>query len=84
MFLDEGTKHLTWRCEARSIPFPLYTWYKDGEMIQNSTSGDIKVFCNTLHLTNLNQNMEGMYQCDANNTHGVTFSSGQLRILSKS
>ena len=84
MFLDEGTKQLTWRCEARSIPFPLYTWYKDGEMIQNSSSGDIKVFRNTLHLTNLNQNMEGMYQCAANNTHGVTFSSGQLRILSKS
>ena len=52
-------------------------------MIQNSSNGDVKVFRNTLHLTNLNAAIEGMYQCAANNTHGVTFSSAQLRILSK-
>ena len=25
--LDVGTKQLTWQCEARSVPFPTYTWY---------------------------------------------------------
>ena len=38
---------------------------------------------NTLHMTNLNKDMEGMYQCSAQNTHGVAFTAAQLRILSK-
>ena len=81
--LDEGTRQLTWRCEARAVPFATYTWFKNGEELQNSSSGDVRVVRNTLHLTNLNKDMEGMYQCRAKNTIGETYSSGQLRILSK-
>ena len=81
--LDEGTSQLTWRCEARAIPFPFYTWYKNGEKIDNMTSGNMMIVGNTLHMTNLNKDMEGMYQCSAQNTHGVAFTAAQLRILSK-
>ena len=59
MFLDEGTKQMMWRCEAQSIPFPLYTWFKDGKMIQNSSSRDIKVFRNTLHLAHKPESRHG-------------------------
>ncbi|KAL4226978.1 Contactin-3 [Mactra antiquata] len=81
--LDVGTKQLTWRCEARAVPFPVYTWYKNGERLYNSTNGDRIVDSNTLFLRNLNQERDaGMYQCVAENSHGVTSTTAQLRILS--
>lgn len=80
--LDKGTRQLTWRCEARGVPFPEYSWYKNGERIQNSSDGDRLVFGNTLYLRNLQHDRDsGMYQCIAENTHGVSSTSAQLRIL---
>ncbi|XP_060590084.1 contactin-4-like isoform X2 [Ruditapes philippinarum] len=80
--LDKGTRQLTWRCEARAVPFPTYTWYKNAQVIQNSTDGDRLVIGNTLFLRNLQHERDsGMYQCVAQNSHGVTSTSAQLRIL---
>ncbi|WAR26777.1 CONT-like protein [Mya arenaria] len=80
--LDTGTQQLTWQCEARSVPFPTYTWYKDGLIITNSSEGDIRVHKNTLYLQNLDPKRDsGMYQCFAANSHGVSTTAAQLRIL---
>lgn len=82
--LDVGTMQLTWRCEARAIPFPTYVWYKNGERLGNSTTGDIIVLYNTLYLRNLVATRDnGVYQCIAENSHGYASSSAQLRILCK-
>ncbi|XP_052286931.1 contactin-5-like [Dreissena polymorpha] len=81
--LDVGTKQLTWQCEARSVPFPTYTWYKDGVRITNSTNGEVQVISNILFLRNLQEKRDsGMYQCFAENSHGTSTSAAQLRILS--
>lgn len=81
--LDKGTKQLTWRCEARAVPFPQYTWYKNGVPLTNSSDGNIAVWKNTLVLKNLEKSRdEGMYQCGASNAYGTTMTSAQLRILS--
>ncbi|XP_053377933.1 contactin-4-like isoform X2 [Mercenaria mercenaria] len=80
--LDKGTRQLTWRCEARGVPFPVYTWLRNGEIIQNSSDGDRLVLANTLFLRNLQHDRDsGMYQCIAENSHGVSSTSAQLRIL---
>ena len=82
--LDVGTRQLTWRCEARAVPFPQYAWYKNGVLLTNSSNSDVTLFRNTLILRNLNKERdEGMYQCLANNTHGEVVSTAQLRILCK-
>lgn len=81
--LDVNTRQLTWRCEARAVPFPTYTWYKNGEMLKNSTDGNRLIFGNTLYLRNLEAAKDaGVYQCVAQNSHGVSSTSAQLRILS--
>lgn len=80
--LDKGTRQLTWRCEARGVPFPEYTWYKNGEKIQNSSDNNRLVVGNTIFLRNLQHDRDsGMYQCIAENSHGVASTSAQLRIL---
>ncbi|XP_021356952.1 contactin-like isoform X1 [Mizuhopecten yessoensis] len=72
-------KQLTWRCEARSIPRAVYTWYKNGEPLLNTS--DIVVIRNTLVIPALEKKHSGMYQCSADNIHGTTMSSAQLRVL---
>jgi len=82
--LDTGTRQLTWRCEARAVPFPVYSWYKDGVPITNNSNGDISVHSNTLYLRNIEKKRDsGMYQCFAANSHGVTTTAAQLRVLGK-
>ncbi|KAL3852170.1 hypothetical protein ACJMK2_015845 [Sinanodonta woodiana] len=82
-FLDVGTKQLTWRCEARGLPYPLYSWYKNGKPLVNASNGDITVFKNTLVIRNVDKTRdEGIYQCSATNSYGTAMTSGQLQVLS--
>ncbi|XP_069141765.1 contactin-like [Argopecten irradians] len=76
--VDVG-KQLTWRCETLSNPLAVYTWYKNGQPLLNTT--DIIVIRNTLVIPSLEKKHSGMYQCGAYNIHGTTMSSAQLRVL---
>ncbi|XP_059143643.1 contactin-like [Physella acuta] len=73
---------LTWRCDARASPAPVYEWYKNGERLKTDNETNIIVNHNILVFTVLDPNLHnGMYQCAASNSHGTTMSEGQLRVL---
>ncbi|XP_076455700.1 contactin-like isoform X2 [Babylonia areolata] len=78
--VDEG-RRLTWRCEARGVPSPTYSWFKNGEVLANQ-DGDVEISGNVLTVVSPDAaRHDGMYQCAASNTHGVSYSTGQLRVL---
>ncbi|KAL5013276.1 hypothetical protein ScPMuIL_007546 [Solemya velum] len=80
--VDVGNE-LTWRCVARGIPTPIYTWYKNGVLLENSTDNHLVVSGNLIIIRNLEEERDsGIYQCSANNSRGVSFSTAQLRVLS--
>lgn len=73
---------LTWRCEAVAIPRATFTWYKDRKPLL-PVPGQIDITSNVLKIYSLDASRDsGMYQCSAENTHGITLSGGQLRVLS--
>ncbi|PVD35862.1 hypothetical protein C0Q70_02831 [Pomacea canaliculata] len=75
--------HLTWKCEARGNPSPVYRWYKNGHPLTSDPNTRVQVSKNILVITNLDASMhEGMYQCEAVNTYGSEMSNAQLRVLS--
>ncbi|XP_025081186.1 contactin-3-like [Pomacea canaliculata] len=75
--------HLTWKCEARGNPSPVYRWYKNGQLLTSDPNTRVQVSKNILVITNLDASMhEGMYQCEAVNTYGSEMSNAQLRVLS--
>ncbi|XP_059165972.1 contactin-like [Physella acuta] len=72
----------TWHCEAAGLPKPTYSWYKDGQVI-NSSSSHIQVRGNILKIDRADTvHHQGMYQCSASNVHGTTMSTAQIRVLS--
>ncbi|CAC5393347.1 unnamed protein product [Mytilus coruscus] len=71
---------LTWKCEASGYPYPTYSWYKDGKLIE-IIPGEINVAGNTLTIFNLQLKHNGMYQCAAENYLGTSMSEAQLRVL---
>ncbi|XP_045162637.2 contactin-like [Mercenaria mercenaria] len=80
--LADPGQELKWRCKAVARPKATYTWYKNGELIQN-IPGVIEVHKNNLIIYSVDSDRdEGMYQCGATNVHGTTFSYGQLKVLS--
>ncbi|ESO96521.1 hypothetical protein LOTGIDRAFT_115778 [Lottia gigantea] len=78
--LDKGVK-ISWKCLTIAVPRATYTWYKDTKIL-TAVPGDYEVKGNVLTIESVDKQHEGMYQCRAENTHGVIFSSAQLRILS--
>ncbi|GFN94662.1 contactin [Plakobranchus ocellatus] len=79
--LDKGSD-FTWRCSAVGVPVPTYTWFKNGKLLRTSTQDGITVKGNTLMITGVDSQHEGMYQCEARNSIGMARSSAQLRALS--
>ncbi|KAK3612185.1 hypothetical protein CHS0354_016571 [Potamilus streckersoni] len=78
--VDIGSQ-LTWRCEARAVPPANYLWFKNGQVI-TVKQGEIEINQNVMIIKGLDQaKHNGMYQCAAENVHGTTFSSAQLRVL---
>lgn len=76
--VDVGSR-LTWHCEARGKPTPTYIWYKNGEVLVNSS---VTIMGNTMTIASLSKDRDnGMYQCAAKNLYGITFTSGQIRVL---
>ncbi|XP_059169995.1 contactin-like [Physella acuta] len=73
---------LTWICNARGNPEPVYYWYKNGEKIQTDREKRIQVVKNVLSIEKLSPDLHnGMYQCGAENNYGSSASSAQLRVL---
>ena len=86
--VDEG-QELTWRCLADGEPGVTYHWFKDTvELTQASLPQEdqqrITIQNNVLKFSMVDPKDSGMYQCGAENLHGVRYSSGQLRVLCKS
>ncbi|KAJ8307434.1 hypothetical protein KUTeg_015518 [Tegillarca granosa] len=78
--VDIGSQ-LTWRCEAKAIPSATYHWFVNGTLLQPNNV-DMITNRNVLIIKNLDPiKHNGMYQCAASNTHGTTFTEGQLRVL---
>lgn len=52
--------------------------------VLTSTPGEVQVRGNVLVINRLDKTRdEGMYQCQATNSHGTSVSSAQLRVLCK-
>ena len=80
MFVDPN-QQVQWRCKAVARPKAIYTWYKNGEVLQ-PIPGEIEVTGNILTIRAVQKERdEGMYQCGATNLHGTTFSTGRLKVV---
>uniref|UniRef100_A0A3B4Y2Y2 Contactin 3b n=1 Tax=Seriola lalandi dorsalis TaxID=1841481 RepID=A0A3B4Y2Y2_SERLL len=69
-------ENLFWECKANGKPKPSYSWLKNGEQ------GRVQIENGALSIAALNLSDSGMYQCVAENKHGIIYSSAQLMVLS--
>uniref|UniRef100_A0AAX7UUH4 Contactin 3b n=1 Tax=Astatotilapia calliptera TaxID=8154 RepID=A0AAX7UUH4_ASTCA len=67
--------NLFWECKANGKPKPSYSWLKNGEQ------GRGQIENGALSISSLNRSDSGMYQCVAENKHGIIYSSAQLMVL---
>ncbi|XP_072307994.1 contactin-3 [Eucyclogobius newberryi] len=72
-------QNLFWECKATGKPKPSYSWLRDGQPL--STEGQLQIENGALSITALNLSDSGMYQCVAENKHGIIYSSAQLMVL---
>ncbi|XP_075794797.1 contactin-4 isoform X5 [Pelodiscus sinensis] len=68
-----------WECKANGRPKPSYSWLKDGESLMPQDR--IQIEHGALTITNVNLSDAGMYQCVAENRHGVIFTSAELSVI---
>ncbi|XP_028905534.1 contactin-3 isoform X1 [Ornithorhynchus anatinus] len=72
-------ENLYWECKASGKPKPSYRWLKNGETLV--VEGRIQIENGALTITSLNLTDSGMYQCIAENKHGLMYSSAELKVL---
>ncbi|XP_071776062.1 contactin-3 isoform X1 [Centroberyx gerrardi] len=72
-------ENLFWECKANGKPKPSYSWLKNGENVM--AEGRIQIENGALSIAALNLSDAGMYQCVAENKHGVIYSSAELMVL---
>ncbi|KAM8867427.1 contactin-3 [Synchiropus picturatus] len=72
-------ENLFWECKANGKPKPSYSWLKDGQPLVPGSRMQIEN--GALSVTALDLSDSGMYQCVAENKHGVVYSSAQLIVL---
>ncbi|XP_062056318.1 contactin-6 [Lepus europaeus] len=70
---------LFWECRASGKPSPWYTWFKNGEPLHPEER--IQIENGTLIITMLNVSDSAVYQCAAENQHGVIATNAELRVL---
>ncbi|XP_053148959.1 contactin-4 isoform X3 [Hemicordylus capensis] len=68
-----------WECKANGRPKPSYSWLKDGELLLPQER--IQIDHGALTITSVNLSDTGMYQCVAENRHGVIFVSAELSVI---
>ncbi|XP_058534759.1 contactin-4 isoform X3 [Ochotona princeps] len=72
-------ENVFWECRANGRPKPTYRWLKNG--VPLLTRDRIHIEQGTLNITVVNLSDAGMYQCVAENKHGVIFSNAELGVL---
>ncbi|NXF57481.1 CNTN4 protein, partial [Ciccaba nigrolineata] len=70
---------IVWECRASGRPKPSYRWLKDGEPLL--PQGRVQLEQGSLTITNVSLSDAGMYQCVAENRHGIIFASAELSII---
>ncbi|GAA6093059.1 contactin-3 [Tachysurus ichikawai] len=72
-------ERLFWECKASGKPKPSYSWLKNGELL--NTQDRIHIENGALTVISVNLSDAGMYQCVAENKHGVIYFSAELVVL---
>ncbi|KAM5279794.1 contactin-4 isoform 4-T4 [Ctenodactylus gundi] len=72
-------ENVFWECKASGRPKPTYRWLKNGEPLLSRDR--IQIEQGTLNITIVNLSDAGMYQCVAENKHGVIYSSAELSVI---
>ncbi|EDL91459.1 rCG56294, isoform CRA_b [Rattus norvegicus] len=70
---------LYWECRASGKPKPSYRWLKNGDALVLEER--IQIENGALTIANLNVSDSGMFQCIAENKHGLIYSSAELKVL---
>ncbi|XP_036287989.1 contactin-3 isoform X1 [Pipistrellus kuhlii] len=70
---------LRWDCRAGGKPKPSYRWLRNGEALVLEER--IQLENGALSIVNLSVADAGMFQCVAENKHGLAYSSAELRVL---
>ncbi|XP_075997580.1 contactin-3 [Genypterus blacodes] len=72
-------ENVFWECKANGKPKPSYSWLKNGEHVMAESR--IQIENGALSIAALNLSDAGMYQCVAENKHGIIYSSAELMVL---
>uniref|UniRef100_A0A8C7LIL2 Contactin 3b n=1 Tax=Oncorhynchus kisutch TaxID=8019 RepID=A0A8C7LIL2_ONCKI len=72
-------ENLFWECKANGKPKPSYSWLKNGDNLM--AEGRRQIENGALSIAALNLSDTGMYQCVAENKHGIIYSSAELMVL---
>uniref|UniRef100_A0A4W4F289 Contactin 3a, tandem duplicate 2 n=1 Tax=Electrophorus electricus TaxID=8005 RepID=A0A4W4F289_ELEEL len=68
-------ERLFWECKANGKPKPSYSWLKNGEQLVAEIENG------ALTIAPVNLSDAGMYQCVAENKHGIIYFSAELVVL---
>ncbi|XP_066527171.1 contactin-3 [Hoplias malabaricus] len=72
-------ERLFWECKANGKPKPSYTWLRNGDLL--ATEDRIQIENGALTIASVNLSDAGMYQCVAENKHGIIYFSAELVVL---
>ncbi|XP_029457354.1 contactin-4 isoform X2 [Rhinatrema bivittatum] len=72
-------ENIFWECKASGRPKPSYHWLKNGEPLE--ARDRIQLEHGALTISAVNVSDSGMYQCVAENKHGMILSSAELRVI---
>uniref|UniRef100_A0A8C6Q6E4 Contactin 3 n=1 Tax=Nothobranchius furzeri TaxID=105023 RepID=A0A8C6Q6E4_NOTFU len=74
-------ERLYWECRANGKPKPSYIWLKNAPNSILSPQGRIHVEDGVLSVSVLTLSDAGMYQCVAENKHGIIYFAAELMVL---
>ncbi|XP_036427446.1 contactin-3 isoform X1 [Colossoma macropomum] len=72
-------ENLFWECKASGKPKPSYSWLKNGEPLMSESR--VLIENGALTISSLTLSDGGMYQCVAENKHGIVYASAELMVL---
>ncbi|XP_017273358.1 contactin-3 isoform X1 [Kryptolebias marmoratus] len=72
-------ERLYWECRANGKPKPSYTWLKNGQQLLSEDRFHVED--GVLSVSVLTLSDAGMYQCVAENKHGVIYFAAELMVL---